>query len=176
MEAKKTIEVPEAVTVNIDNNNVSVSGPLGQIERKLRYPGIELKTTDSGIVVETIALKRELLAMVGTYASHIQNMVTGVTKGFEYKMKMVYAHFPIQLKTEGNKVIIGNFLGEKKPRKANILGNTKVTIKGDEVIVNGIDKEEVGQTAANIQQATKIRGYDPRVFQDGIYRIEKSGR
>jgi len=64
-------------------------------------------------------------------------MITGVTKGYESKMKIVYSHFPIQIKTEGNKVIIGNFLGEKKARKANILGNTKVTIKGDQVILNG---------------------------------------
>jgi large subunit ribosomal protein L6 len=103
-------------------------------------------------------------------------MITGVTKGYEYKMKMVYSHFPIQLKAEGNLLLIGNFLGEKKSRKANILGNTKVTIKGDQVIINGINKEDVGQTAANIQQATKIRRFDPRVFQDGVYLVERSGR
>ncbi|MCX9013549.1 MAG: 50S ribosomal protein L6 [Candidatus Methanoperedens sp.] len=175
-EIKKTVEIPEGVTVTIDNFAVSVSGKQGKLQRKLWYPGVKIEKTGSDIVVEAEVPRREQLAIVGTFTSHIQNMVTGVTKGYEYTMKVVYAHFPIQLKTEGKDVVIGNFLGEKKPRKAPILGDTRVTIKGDMVIVNGANKEEVGQTAANIQQATKIRGFDPRVFQDGIYLIGKSGR
>ncbi len=175
-EKKKTIEIPEGVNVNIDDYVVSVSGEQGQLQRKLWYPGVKIDKTDSEVVVEAEVSRKEQIAIVGTFTSHIQNMVAGVTKGYEYTMKVVYAHFPIQLKTEGKDFIIGNFLGEKKPRKASILGDTKVTVKGDQVIVNGINKEEVGQTAANIQQATKIRGFDPRVFQDGIYLIEKSGR
>ncbi|MCX9012951.1 MAG: 50S ribosomal protein L6 [Candidatus Methanoperedens sp.] len=176
METKRTVEIPEGVNVTIDNLNVTVTGPLGALQRELWYPGIAIKRTDSQIVVEAGKQRQEQLAMLGTLESHLKNMITGVTKGYEYKMKMVYAHFPIQLKTEGNQLLIGNFLGEKKSRKANILGNTRVTIKGDLVIVNGINKEEVGQTAANIQQATKIRRFDPRVFQDGIYLVERSGR
>ena len=176
METKRIIEIPEGVNVTVDVIKVTVSGPLGQLHRELWYPGIAIKKTDSQIVVESAKQRREQLAIMGTFESHLKNMVTGVTKGFEYKMKTVYSHFPIQLKTEGNQLIIGNFLGEKRPRKANILGNTKVTVKGDQVIINGINKEEVGQTAANIQQATKIRRFDPRVFQDGVYLIERSGR
>lgn len=176
METKRTIIIPEGVNVTIDKVNVSVSGPLGQLRRELWYPRITIKKVDSEIIVDTNAPRREQLAMLGTFESHLKNMITGVNKGFEYKMKMVYSHFPIQLKAEGNRVSIGNFLGEKKARRANILGNTKVTIKGDQVIVNGINKEDVGQTAANIQQATKIKRFDPRVFQDGIYLVERSGR
>jgi large subunit ribosomal protein L6 len=176
METKRTIKIPEGVNVNIDKMKVTVSGPLGQIQSDLWYPGIIIKKVDSEIVVETVKSRRDQLAMIGTFESHLKNIITGVSKGYEYKMKMVYSHFPIQLKTEGNKVMIGNFLGEKRSRKANIMGNAKVTIKGDQVIINGINKEEVGQTAANIQLATKIRRFDPRVFQDGIYLVEKSGR
>jgi len=175
-ENKKIIEIPDGVNVTIDEHVVSVSGDQGQLQRKLWYPGVGIGSSDSEIVVEAEVPRKEQIAIVGTFASHIQNMITGVTKGYEYKMKVLYAHFPIHLKTEGKDVIIGNFLGEKKPRKASILGETSVTIKGDEVIVNGINKEDVGQTAANIQQATKIRRFDPRVFQDGIYLVEKSGR
>ena len=176
METKRTVEIPEGVNVTIDNINVTISGPLGQLQRELWYPGVTIKKIDSQIVVESAEQRREQLAMLGTFESHLKNMVTGVTKGFEYKMKMVYSHFPIQLKTEGNQLLIGNFLGEKKSRKAKILGNTKVTIKGDQVTINGTNREEVGQTAANIQQATKIRRFDPRVFQDGVYLVERSGR
>ncbi len=176
METKRTIQIPEGVNFNIDNTRAVVSGPLGQLQRELWYPGITIKKADSEIIVETGKPRREQLAMLGTLESHLKNMITGVSKGYEYKMKMVYSHFPIQLKTEGNRVIIGNFLGEKKARKAHILGNTRVTIKGDQVIINGINREEVGQTAANIHMATKIKRFDPRVFQDGIYLVESSGR
>ncbi len=173
METKRTIGIPEGVNVAIDNMNVSVSGPQGQVKRELWYPGITIKKVDSEIVVETQMQRREQLAMLGTFESHLKNMMNGVSKGYEYTMKVVYSHFPIQLKAEGNQVLISNFLGEKKARKANILGNTKVEIKGDQVIISGINKEDVGQTAANIRTATKIKRFDPRVFQDGVYLVER---
>lgn len=176
METKRTIEIPDGVNVTIDNITVKVSGSLGQLQRDIWYPRITVKKTDSTITLDTEVSRREQMAMLGTFESHLKNMITGVSKGYEYKMKVVYSHFPIQLKIEGNQVIIANFLGEKKARKANILGNVKVTIKGDQVIINGLNKEEVGQTAANIKTATKIRGFDPRVFQDGVYLVDKSGR
>ncbi len=176
MEVKRTIAIPQDVNITIDNTNVSVSGSLGMLKRQLWYPGVMIKKIDSEVIVDTDIPRREQLAMLGTFESHLKNMIFGVSKGYEYKMKVVYAHVPIQLKTEGNHLLIGNFLGEKKARKANIVGDTKVTIKGDKVIINGINKEDVGQTAANIQQATKIRRFDPRVFQDGVYLIERSGR
>ncbi len=173
MENKRTIEVPEGVNINIDNIKVMISGPLGQLQRDLWYPGITIKKVDSNLVIETGIPRREQLAMLGTFESHLKNMIAGVTKGYEYTMKVVYSHFPIQLKTEENKVVINNFLGEKKSRKASIKGSSKVTIKGDHVIITGNNKEDVGQTAANIRQATKIKRFDPRVFQDGVYLVEQ---
>jgi large subunit ribosomal protein L6 len=88
-------------------------------------------------------------------------------------MKVVYSHFPIQLKAVSGELVINNFLGERKPRSAKILEGTKVEIGKDEVLVKGINKESVGQTMANIEQATRVRGFDIRVFQDGIYLVEK---
>ncbi|MEM2537643.1 MAG: 50S ribosomal protein L6, partial [Candidatus Bathyarchaeia archaeon] len=105
---------------------------------------------------------------------HINNMITGVRKGFTYKLKIVFSHFPISVKVQGNTVLIENFTGERSPRKAKIIGNVKVKVQGDDVIVQGINLEEVSQTAANIEQATKIRRKDPRVFLDGIYLYERS--
>ena len=173
MENKRTIEIPEGVNINIDKVKVMISGPLGQIQRDIWYPGITIIKEDSRLVIGTGIPRREQLAMIGTFESHLKNMIAGVTKGYESTMKVVYSHFPIQLKTEGNKVIINNFLGEKKSRKANIRGDSKVTIKGDQVIITGINKEDVGQTAANIRMATKIKRFDPRVFQDGVYLVEQ---
>lgn len=173
METKRTIGIPEGVNINIDKLNVSISGPKGQLQRELWYPGITIKRNDSEVVVMTDMPRREQLAMLGTLESHLKNMIAGVTTGYEYTMKVVYSHFPIQLKTEGQQVIIGNFLGEKRARKANIQGNTKVAIKGDQIIITGLNKEDVGQTAANIHLATKIKRFDPRVFQDGVYLVDR---
>ncbi|WP_406658113.1 50S ribosomal protein L6 [Methanolobus sp. ZRKC2] len=172
-EIKKEIPIPDDVTVTFAGKVLSVSGPKGKDEREFWYPGINIEVMDSEIVIDTSISKKTQKAMVGTFASHISNMLKGVTEGFEYRMKVVYSHFPMQVKVEGKRLSIGNFLGEKKARSANILGETTVKASADEVIVSGINKEDVGQTAANIEQATKIKRFDPRIFQDGIYIVEK---
>lgn len=172
-ELARQVEVPEGVDVQISDSLVEVAGPLGKLNRNLRYPGIDIKKEDSYLVVYSKVVRKRQKAMIGTIASHIANMMHGVTEGFEYRMKVVYSHFPIQLKVTEDALIINNFLGERKPRTAKILGDTKVDLQGDEVIVTGIDKENVGQTMGNIEQATKVRGFDVRVFQDGIYLVAK---
>lgn len=164
------VKIPQNVNVSIEGKIVRVTGPKGELKRELFSPDVSIKKEDSNIIIESQDERRKAKAIVGTFASHISNMIKGVVEGFECRLKIVYAHFPIQVKVEGDEVLIINFLGEKKPRKAKIVGKeTKVKVISDEVIVTGIDKEAVGQTAANIEQATRIKGYDPRVFQDGIY-------
>jgi large subunit ribosomal protein L6 len=100
-------------------------------------------------------------------------MMLGVTEGVIYKMKIVFAHFPPTVKVANDKLIIENFYGEKAARVAQILPGVKVEIKGDDVVLEGIEIEQVGQTAANIQRATRLRRKDPRKFHDGIYVFEK---
>jgi large subunit ribosomal protein L6 len=171
---KRTVNIPDGVTVVLEGNNISVTGPRGSSVRELWYPRITIVLEENQITVDSSNQRKKQVAMMGTIASHISNMINGVTSGYTYRMKVLYSHFPIQLKVTGDHLSIGNFLGEKKPRKAKIHGDTKVETKGDEVIVSGIAIEDVGQTAANIQQATKIKRFDPRVFQDGIYVVEKT--
>jgi LSU ribosomal protein L6P len=172
-ELVRQIVVPEGVEVNIRDTLVTVTGPLGTVSRRIWYPDIVVRKEDSSLIVDTKIDRKRNRAMVGTLASHLGNMIRGVTDGFEYRMKVVYSHFPIQLKATKEKLVISNFLGGRKPRTAKILGHTRVDIQGDAVIVSGIDKENVGQTMANIEQATKVRGFDIRVFQDGIYLVDK---
>lgn len=174
-EKVREVEVPEGVTVALSGATLTTKGKKGQIAREFRFPGIAIRVDGNKVVVETSKDDKQTKAIVGTYASHIRNMVMGVSEGYEYRMKIVYAHFPIQVKVEGkNKVSIGNFLGERKARLADIVGDTKVAIQGAEVVLTGSNKEDVGQTAANIEQACKIRKRDPRVFQDGIYITRKA--
>jgi large subunit ribosomal protein L6 len=173
-ELARRIEVPEGVSVEIgDDATVKVTGPLGTVSRRLWYPGIEIRKDESDLVVDAEITRKRHRSMVGTLTAHLNNMIKGVNEGFEYRMKAVYSHFPIQLKATKSELLISNFLGERKPRSARIMGDSKVEVKGDTVIVTGIDKELVGQTMANIEQATKVRGFDIRVFQDGIYLVEK---
>ena len=169
------VNVPQGVTVTISGAALTVKGQKGQVSREFRFPGIKVASADGKVTVEATKVDKQTKATVGTYASHIRNMLTGVTDGYEYNMKIVYSHFPIQVKVEGkDKVSIGNFLGERKPRYASIMGETKVNVAGDKVVVTGNNKEHVGQTAANIEQACRIRKRDPRVFQDGVYIINKA--
>jgi large subunit ribosomal protein L6 len=172
-EIARQVEIPEGVDVSIEGSQVTVKGPKGNLSRKLSYPEIEIKKEDSYLVVNSKLDRKQQKAMVGTLAAHVSNMIAGVTKGFEYKMKVVYSHFPIQLKAASGELVISNFLGERKSRSARILDGVKVDVLKDEVVVTGIDKENVGQTMANIEQATRVRGFDIRVFQDGVYLVEK---
>ncbi|PKP59023.1 MAG: 50S ribosomal protein L6 [Candidatus Altiarchaeales archaeon HGW-Altiarchaeales-2] len=92
-----------------------------------------------------------------------------------YKLKLVFSHFPVSLESKGSELVIKNFLGEKAPRKAKILDGVDVKVKGKDLTVEGVDIEKVSQTAANIERAGKILHKDRRVFQDGIYIVEKDG-
>lgn len=96
-------------------------------------------------------------------------MFTGVQKGYRYYLKIIFTHFPITVKVVGDEVQITNLIGEKNVRKARIMPGVKVTVKGEDILVEGIDLEKVSQTAANIELASKIRGFDRRIFSDGIY-------
>ncbi|MDI9618728.1 50S ribosomal protein L6 [Methanothermobacter sp.] len=169
---REEIPIPEDVNVTIDGE-VKVKGPKGELSRKFNHSEISMDVEDDKVVLEVKFPKKKDKAMIGTVKAHINNMIRGVTEGFTYRMKIVYAHFPMSVKVAGDKVLIENFLGERHPRTAKIVGDTKVQVKGDEVEVTGINKEHVGQTMANLEQATKIKGRDPRVFQDGIYLVSK---
>jgi len=169
------VEIPEGVEVEVkDSARIRVKGELGELERDLSHANVKLEVDSGKVIVRLLGRGRRAEALIGTIRSIIRNMIVGVTQGFTYKMKMVASHFPMSVKVQGDRVIIENFIGERSPRIARIVGRgTVVEVRGDEVLVKGIDKEAVGQTAANIEQATKIKRKDPRKFLDGIYVYEK---
>ncbi len=175
--ARAEIEIPEGVTIELETDGlwyrIVVSGPLGTLERKFFPVHATISKEGNKVIVETKSKRKKHKALVGTIRGHIRNMIRGVTEGFEYKLKIVYEHFPMNVSVQGDEVVIKNYLGGKGELRAKILGDTKVEIKGEDVIVKGIDKELAGQTAANIEQAARPKGKDRRVFQDGIYIVEK---
>ena len=170
---RETVEIPDGVDASVNQSVVSSKGPLGRLERSFHHTPINLRREGDEIVVEALWPDKKTRASVGAVRSHIRNMMTGVTKGFTYKLKIVYAHFPMSVKVKGQELVIENFGGERRPRTVNIPRDVKITIDGDDVIVKGVDLEEVSQVAANIEQETKIREKDPRIFLDGIYVYEK---
>jgi large subunit ribosomal protein L6 len=174
MAVSRKVKIPEGVTVRIEGNLVKVTGPKGMLMREMYYPKVSLSVGGGEFTISTESERKKILAICGTFAAHVQNMCMGVTKGYQYRMRVVYSHFPIQLKLAGDRIEIGNFLGEKRSRWARIEKDVKVALGSDEVTVTGIDKESVGKTAANIEHATRIRERDPRVFQDGVYTIERA--
>lgn len=170
---EKTVQIPEGVDVKIDGRRVTVSGEKGTLTRDFSHAPLSLQKEDKTIKIRTEWPRKKEAATVTTVSSHIQNMIKGVVKGFSYKLKIVFSHFPISVKTEDKKVLIENFTGERSPRIAKIIGEAQVSATQDEVIVKGIDLEDVSQTAANIEQATRVKAKDPRVFLDGIYVYER---
>ena len=175
-EIKEKIKIPNGVEITIEEKTVHVKGEKGSLSRMLSHPKINITAKNNIVEISCMGSpKRKEKALIGTFRAHINNMIKGVTEGFEYKMKTVFAHFPIKTSVEGDVFIIQNFLGERSPRKAIILEGVTVEAKGENVTVSGIDKEKVGQTAANIERATKVKKRDIRVFQDGVYIISKRG-
>jgi large subunit ribosomal protein L6 len=171
----RDFDIPEGITVDVSNHLLKVKGPKGEVEKKLVFSkNIKLEKVDSKIKASTESDDRKIKAQIGTIVAHVKNAIEGVTKEFTYKLKVIYSHFPVTLKVEGDKVLIQNFLGERIPRVAKIVGKTKVKIEGADVIVTGASIDEVSQTAANIEQAARIVGYDKKIFQDGVYITSKN--
>jgi large subunit ribosomal protein L6 len=172
---EEIVEIPAGVEIGLVGDEVVVAGKGVTLRRKLSHPRVRIAIEGKQATVRSEFPRRRDAALVGTFAAHLRNLIVGVTQGFTYEMKIVYSHFPVKAGVKGSEFVIENFLGERFPRKTRILGDTKVEVKGDQVLLTGPDLEAVGQTAANIEQATRIRGFDPRVFQDGIYITKKAG-
>lgn len=177
----ESVEVPDNVKVSIiDGCRVRVEGPKGVLERdfcaqmmRIRRAQLYFDQNSNRVVIEAFFADRKDKALIGTIAGHVKNMIIGVTKGWRCRVKLITTHFPATAKVQGNEVLIEGFLGERAPRRAKIVGKVKVTVQGKDIIVEGIDIEEVMQTAANIEQATKVKDKDRRVFVDGAYIYEK---
>lgn len=171
------IILPEGMGASMDGNSVTLNKDGNSLSREFTHNSVSLRQIDDGIEVYCKHPRRSEMAIAGTWAAHLRNMVKGLDEGFEYRLKAVFSHFPMTLKVDGNKFIITNMLGEKVPRVAKLPwspSEVQVKIEGkSDIIVTGADREKVGQSAANIEKACKVKKRDPRVFQDGVYITSK---
>jgi large subunit ribosomal protein L6 len=163
------VEVPETVNLTLDGHKVAVTGTNGTVTRDFGHTKLNLSYQDNSLRIWVENPRKKQASLVNTLASHVRNMMKGVSEGFTYKLKIVFIHFPMTINVQKNKVVINNFVGERQARIAKIYGDVQVKVEGDDIIVTGNDIENVAQTAANIEQSTKIRNKDLRKFLDGIY-------
>jgi len=174
------VKVPEGLTATVKARIVTVKGPRGSLMKSFKHLAIDVYMVDQDTIkVEKWFGKKKQIAAVRTVCSHINNMFKGVTLGYLYKMRAVYAHFPINCAiTEGGTLIeVRNFLGEKFIRKVRM--HPGVTVENsksqkDELIVQGNSVDAVSQSAALIQQSTTVKNKDIRKFLDGLYVSEKT--
>ncbi|GAB1223221.1 hypothetical protein ENUP19_0139G0008 [Entamoeba nuttalli] len=185
---KKTehVVIPEGVNIEINRKNIKVTGPRGSLTREFQHPKVDIYASklvvkkegpkENVVVIDMWYGNRRDSAVVRTIASHIKNMITGVTKGYQYKMRVVYAHFPVTLviADDGKSIQVQNFLGEKRTRHISMYDGVVVKKLGkDEICLEGNDVEKVSQSAANIHAANLVRNKDIRQFLDGVYVSEK---
>jgi large subunit ribosomal protein L6 len=170
---KNEIVINEGIEAGIERNNLTIKSEKGSLERTFSHPHIKMKKEDNKIVLVSDLERKKVKAIMGTWQALIRNMMIGVRNEWRAELKTMHSHFPMKLKVENNELIIENFLGERNPRKVPIPENLNVGIKGNEIVITGTSKEDVGQLAARIEQTTRVRGYDKRVFQDGCYITRK---
>lgn len=167
-----TREIPENFEATYEDGFLEVEGNGDSTGKQLEHARVQIDVEDGEVIFSTESTKRDVQSIVKAFASHLENLVDGLQNPHVYKMKGVYAHFPMTVKHEGNEVVIENFMGERNPRRAEIMEGVDVEVDGDDLTLTGPNKEHVSQTAARIEQICKKGDRDPRTFQDGVYITE----
>ena len=173
---EQRLTIPEGASAEAERFDLTISGENGSVTRRLWYPNVSITVENDEIVLESDAEDAKTTATMNTFASHIENAFHGVSEGWTYEMEVFYSHFPMQVRVEDDEVVIQNFLGERAPRRTKIHGDTTVDVDDERLTLSGPSKDDVGQTAADIEQLTRVSGTDVRVFQDGVYITEKPQR
>ncbi len=170
----RKIEIPEEVEVEVTDAGVNVKGNGEEVNVDIGHPLVDITSGNGSVTIETKRDNRKVSSISNTFKSKIENAIEGVMEGYEYKLKLIYKHFPMEVRTQGNKLVVSNFLGEKEDREADILEGVEVEVDDEDIFVRGADKDKVGQTAANIESNMQAPNKkDRRVFEDGIYIVEK---
>ena len=167
------VDIPKEVTVTQKKHMLTFEGPLGKTHQSFKSIPVTPEISGGKIVLRTIGQKKRDYAILHAARSLVRNICEGLVSGYTIRMKVVFAHFPITVKVEGKKILIENFQGERAPRTASVVGNTRVVPKGEDVLLTGEVWTDITQTAANIELKTKVKNKDHRVFLDGIYVYEK---
>ncbi len=170
----REIEIPHGLKIEVKDNEILAREEGREIKRKFKR--VLIGKEENKIIIKIEGATKHEKKQINTTVAHIKNMLKGLEEKFVYKLQICSVHFPINVSVKEDSVVIKNFLGEARERKAKIMPNVNVKIEKEIITLESEDKEAAGQTAANIEKTTKIKKRDIRVFQDGIYIIEKPGR
>ena len=170
----REFEVPlNGTSATYSDYVLTLTGPKGETSKYFKYPNVNITVEEDAIKISTQYLSRRENKIMKTYKAHIENLIKGVSEGFEYKLRVVYEKFPVTVEAKDSVFTVKNFLGEKNPRTLTLPNDVDVKVNGSEITVSGLNKERCGQVAASIEQLCKKTNMDKRVVQDGIYIIEK---
>ena len=168
------IDIPSGIEVKYDCFELEIKKGDRILKKIFKFPNVSIKVENQKIEIFTKKLTKRQKKTIHTYRAHIKNMFLGVEKDFEYRLKVVYAKFPITIEVKENEIIVKNFLGRKVPIIEKITKGVKVKMEGkSEIIVNGSDIEKCGNMTTKIEQMTRINHFDRRVIQDGIWITKK---
>lgn len=152
--AKKPIQIPAKTDVSYASGVLTVKGSLGEIKKTLR-PEIKVEVVNNEIILTPIRQSLDILALWGTYASHIRNMLEGVNKAYEKKLIVEGIGYKSDIK--GKEIHLA--LGFSHPVVRPIPDGLKVTAEKNVITVSGIDVEKVGQFVAQIRSLKKPEPY-----------------
>jgi len=170
---EEEIQIPEGITCELENKTLICKKDSYSISRDFSKSNVSISLSENKIILKCEKANKKQFKVLKSISAHIKNMFKGLNSPFVYKLEICHVHFPMNIKVDKDQLIISNFLGEQKPRIAKIVPGVKVEIKGQNIILSSPEIEKAGQTATNIEKATKISKRDRRIFQDGIFIVEK---
>lgn len=170
------VTLPDGLSATVNNGLLTVTGPKGSASKNFIHPKIVVSVEGSDVVFLAKKFTKNEKKVMQTFIAHLKNLFKGVTEGHEYKLKICSGHFPMNVSLKNNVLEVKNFIGEAVPRTLSFKDGVDVKLNGDLIVLSGTNKELVAQSAASIEKLTRRNGFDKRVFQDGIYIIEKDGK
>lgn len=177
---KKKIEekivLPEGVSASLEGKMLLLKGQKGELKKQFNRPYINIGVKGNDVFFKATRSTKREKKIIGSFVAHLKNMIKGISEGHKYVLKICSGHFPMNVSVSGEDLIIKNFFGEKIPRVLKLKGSVSVKVEGDQIIVESADKELAGQVSADIEQLTRRTNYDTRIFQDGVYIINKDGK
>ncbi len=172
----ESVKLPEGVSVIEDKNNFTFKGNKGANIKRFDNPSIKVELKDREIVFSCKSASKKDKAVLHAYRAHTKNLIAGLSEHYVYVLKICSGHFPMNVSVSNNIMLIKNFLGEKVPRQLKLKQGVTVKVDGNIITIESSNKELAGQVAADIEKTTRRPGFDRRIFQDGIYIIEKAGK
>lgn len=170
------LDLPEGASVYVNGSILIAQGPKGEVKKDIKKYNISVKVGSKKIILESGKATKENKKMLGTLTAQVKNMLKGILQNHTYILKICSGHFPMNVTVAGSKLSIKNFLGEKVPRVLELKDGATVKVEGILIYVTSANKEIAGQISADIEQLTRRPGYDTRIFQDGIYLINRDGK